>query len=96
MVFPEFPWVWVARNGKKLSGTRWDIAQKYKLLLETPGIDSQAKLARKIGVSPARINQLLRLLKLPPSIQQSVIGMGDPLPSRKITERKLRALLTTP
>jgi hypothetical protein len=42
---------------------------------------------------PARISQFLRLLKLPQDIQQSVIRMGDPLPSRAITERKLRNLL---
>ena len=44
------------------------------------------------GVSRARVNQLLRLLKLP----KSVIRMGDPLISRAITEHKLRALLTSP
>ena len=36
-----------------------------------------------------RLNQYLRLLKLPPKIQEEVIKMGDNLPSRKITERRL-------
>jgi hypothetical protein len=72
------------------------LAQHYKHLLNTPGIGSQTALARKIGVSPARISQFLRLLKLPPDIQQQVIEMGEQLPSRVITERKLRALLTIP
>ncbi len=54
---------------------------------------SQTALARKIGVSRARLNQMLRLLKLPLEVQESVARMGDPLSSRKITERKLRALL---
>ena len=72
------------------------LALKYKRLLDTPGIGNQTELARKAGVSRARINQLLRLLKLPPHIQQSVIRLGDPLPSCKITERKLRALFTSP
>jgi ParB-like chromosome segregation protein Spo0J len=67
------------------------VALKYKSLLNTPGIDSQANLARKVGVSPARISQMLRLLKLPQEIQQAVIRMGDPLPPREVTERKLRA-----
>ena len=71
------------------------LALRYKHLLETPGIGSQAKLALKMGVSPARVNQILRLLKLPPDIQQSVIRMGDSLHGRKITERKLRALLNS-
>ena len=57
---------------------------------------SQTALARKVGFSRARISQFLRLLKLPPAIQQSVIRMGDLLASRKITERKLRALVVSP
>ena len=72
------------------------LALEYKRLLDTPGGGSQTTLARKVGVSRARISQFLRLLKLPPDIQQSVIRMGDPLPSQKITERKLRALLVLP
>jgi hypothetical protein len=56
---------------------------------------SQTDLARKLGVSWARANQMLRLLKLPLEIQESVIRMGDPLSSRKMTERKLRALLAS-
>ena len=49
------------------------LALRYKNLLDIPGIGSQTALARKVGVSPARISQILRLLKLPPEIQQSVI-----------------------
>jgi hypothetical protein len=71
------------------------LALKYKSLLDTPGIGSRTALSRKIGVSRARISQFLRLLRLPPDIQQSVIRMGDPLPIRNITERKLRALLAS-
>lgn len=56
---------------------------------------SQTDLARKIGVSRARVNQMLRLLKLPPSIQETVLQMGDPLTSLEITERKLRSLFYT-
>jgi ParB-like chromosome segregation protein Spo0J len=59
-------------------------------------LGSQVEVARKVGVSRARVNQMLRLLKLPPDIQQSVIRMGDPLPSRKITEHQLRVLLASP
>jgi ParB-like chromosome segregation protein Spo0J len=71
------------------------LALKYKSLLNTPGIGTQATLARKVGVYRARISQFLRLLKLPPEIQQSVIRMGDPLPARKITERRLRTFFTS-
>jgi ParB-like chromosome segregation protein Spo0J len=71
------------------------LALEYKKLLNTPGIGSQTRLAQKVGVSRVRISQFLRLLKLPPDIQRSVIRLGDPLPSREITERKLRMLLSS-
>lgn len=53
---------------------------------------SQTALGQRLGVSRARVNQMLRLLKLPPEVQEAVARMGDPLTSRKITERKLRNL----
>ena len=64
-------------------------------MLDSGEYTSQAALARYLGISRARVNQMLRLLKLPPKIQESVIRMGDPLPSRKITERRLRTLLSS-
>jgi hypothetical protein len=70
------------------------LALEYKRLLDTPEIGSQTALAQKVGVSRARIGQFLRLLKLPQDIQQTVIKMGDPLPSRAMTERKLRLMLS--
>jgi hypothetical protein len=72
------------------------LALQYKHLLETPEIGSQANLARKVGVSPARISQMLRLLKLPPEIQQSVLRMGDPIPPGTISEHKLRTFFASP
>ena len=71
------------------------LAREWKKMLQSGECASQTDLARKLGVSRARVNQMLRLLKLPPDIQQSVIKMGDPLSSRKITERKLRTLLAS-
>jgi len=71
------------------------LALEWKNMLESGDYPSQTDLARRLGVSRARINQYLRLLKLPPKIKESVIRMGDPLYSRKITERRLRALLAS-
>jgi diketogulonate reductase-like aldo/keto reductase len=71
------------------------LAQEWKKMLESGEYASQSDLARKVGVSRARVNQMLRLLKLPREIQYSVIQMGDPLLCPKITERKLRNLLTS-
>jgi len=71
------------------------LALEWKKMIESGDYASQTELARHLGVSRARANQILRLLKLPPEIQESVIRMGDPLSSRKITERKLRAVLSS-
>jgi len=69
------------------------IAREWEVMLRSGEYASQTDLARKVGVSRARVNQYLRLLNLPPEIQAEVIKMGDPLSSRKITERKLRSLI---
>ena len=71
------------------------LAREWKKMLESGEYVSQSDLARKVGVSRARVNQMLRLLKLPPEILESINRMGDPLTSRKITERNLRALLVS-
>ena len=70
------------------------LAREWNKMLESEEYASQTALGQKLGVSRARVNQMLRLLKLPTKIQEDVIKMGDPLQSRKITERKLRALLS--
>jgi hypothetical protein len=54
---------------------------------------SRADLSRKIGVSRARVTQILNLLKLPADIIDKAYAMGDPLPKRVVTERNLRLLL---
>ena len=71
------------------------LALEWKNMLESGDYPSQSALARRLGVSRARVNQYLRLLKLSPKIKESVIRMGDPLPSRKITERSLRTLISS-
>jgi hypothetical protein len=53
---------------------------------------SQAELARKHGISRARVNQWLSLLKLPKKETRRILAMGDHWGSRILTERKLRAL----
>jgi len=54
---------------------------------------SQADLSRKLGVSRARVTQVLNLLKLPENIIEKVSAIGDDLPKQVVTERKLILLL---
>ena len=91
----------VLPNGRKPGKTRPKrtyrnpviLAREWEKMLRSGECATQTALARKIGVSRARVNQMLRLLKLPQEDQGAVARMGDPLPYRKITERKLRFLL---
>ena len=55
--------------------------------------DSRADLSRKLGVSRAKVTQVLNLLKLPGDMIENLYAMVDPLPKPIITERNLRLLL---
>ncbi len=61
----------------------------------TPG-STGANLARQLGVSRARISQVLRLLDLAPEAVQTIAALGDPLRSPIMTERSLRSLVDLP
>ena len=102
LIWDEFDYVFQASRyqRRRIKPTRayrnpLVLARDWDKMLRSGECASQTALARKVGVSRTRISQFLRLLKLPQQIQQSVIRMGDPLPSRKITERKLRTLLVS-
>ena len=51
---------------------------------------TQAELARKHGISRARVNQWLSLLKLPEGERKRILSMGDHWERRVVTERRLR------
>jgi hypothetical protein len=70
------------------------LAREWKEALDRGEYKSQADLARKKGVSRARVTQILNLLKLDAEVQEMVVKLGDPLPLGGVTERKLRGLLS--
>ena len=51
---------------------------------------TKAQLARKLGISRARVTQMLNLLKLPDELIRDVEEMGDNWEKRLVTERILR------
>ncbi len=51
---------------------------------------SRADLARKLGLSRARVTQMLNLLKLPDSLISEIEEMGDHWIRQLVTERQLR------
>ena len=59
-------------------------------MIDNEQVKNQSNLARKLGVSRARVTQILNLLKLDSLIIQELEKFGDPLKSEIITERMLR------
>ena len=93
-----------ARRGKKTGKSKpfrtyrnpVFLAREWKKALETGKYPSQAALARELGVSPVRVTQILRLLRLAPEVLETIVHLGDPLTSSIVTERKLRPLVNLP
>lgn len=65
-------------------------------MIETGQAKNESDLARKIGVSRVRVCQYVRLLSLDGTVIKALEQLGDPMPKRYITERKLRAIIKTP
>lgn len=68
------------------------LAREWQGKLTGGECSSPATLARRLGVSRARVTQVLQLLKLTPKVLEILIDLGDPLPSPIVTERRLRSL----
>jgi len=66
------------------------LTKEYKKMIDSGEVKNQAELARKLGISRARVTQILNLLKLNYLIVQELEILGDPLKSRIITKRMLR------
>jgi ParB-like chromosome segregation protein Spo0J len=61
-------------------------------MIDNGKVASRAELARRLGVSRARVTQMLQLLTLSPNIIDAIVQLGDPLPTPTVTERNLRPL----
>jgi hypothetical protein len=55
--------------------------------------NNRAELARRHGITRARVTQLLNLLELDPAILDFVRRTAEEVPSRAVRERMLRPLL---
>lgn len=72
------------------------LAKEYRQMINNGQAKNQSDLARKLGVSRARVTQILRLLKLDTLVIQELEKFGDPLKSKIITERMLRPYINKP
>ena len=57
---------------------------------------SKADLARRLGISRARVTQMFNLLKLPEDLVGEIEEMGDNWERRVMTEKMLRSKISEP
>ena len=56
-------------------------------------VNTQAALARKLGISKARLTQIMNLLKLAPEIKSYIKALDDPKLLHFFNERRLRSIV---
>ena len=59
-------------------------------MLNDGSVCSKSEIARKEGLTRARVTQIMNLLKLPAEMQEFLVKLEDPREIRKFSERKLR------
>jgi hypothetical protein len=69
------------------------VVQEWQRMLSVGECASRADLAGKLGMTRARVTQVLGLLDLAPEVVEALAALGDPLPKPIVTERGLRSLL---
>ena len=72
------------------------VAQEWQHMLDKSECASRADLARQLGISRARVAQVLNMLDLTPEVLSAAEELGDPLPRTIVSERMLRPLLKLP
>jgi len=66
------------------------LAREYKRIIANGQVKNQADLARKFGISRARVTQIINLLKLDKNIIDNLDKIGDPMDKKVTSERELR------
>jgi len=60
--------------------------------LDAGEADTRAEIARREGVTRARVTQVMALLRLAPEIQEHILAMPESVGRAAITERALRPI----
>ncbi len=92
---------WAPSEATEIGGPSWSRDRTFRAVFklwevrqEIRSYSSQTDLARTLGISCARVTQVLRLLRLPPEILRIIVALGDPLASPIVTERTLRPIVS--
>jgi len=69
------------------------MALEWRQMLSADTTLTMATIARNMGISRARVTQIMNLLDLPEPIISFLAGLRKPAQIRIVSERKLRAML---
>jgi len=72
------------------------LALALQRMLEEGEVNNQSDLARKVGLTRARITQVLNLLKLPDSVIRNLCSVSEPKSIAFFSERRLRSITRLP
>lgn len=67
-------------------------AQEWQSLLQSGQIPNQAEIARREGITRARVTQVMGMLRLAPEIQHQILSTPETVLRPAITERALRPI----
>jgi len=67
-------------------------AVEWRRQLDAAEVMNQAEIARREGITRARVTQVLRMLLLAPEIQQHILAMPRAIRRPAFTERALRPI----
>jgi hypothetical protein len=67
-------------------------ALEWQALLESGEASNQAAIARREGITRARVTQVMGLLRLAPEIREHLLSLPDMVRRPAITERALRPI----
>jgi len=68
-------------------------AMEWRRLLKAGEVPDQAQIARRDGLTRARVTQVMGLLRLAPEIQKHILSMPNAIGQPAVTERLLRPLV---
>ena len=69
------------------------MALEWQRELDAGEVDTQAEIARREGITRARVTQIMALLRLAPEIQDLILAMPEGVGRPAISERVLRPLM---
>jgi hypothetical protein len=95
LLFPDKkPGTKIKKRRSVLLTTNWyQKALKYQQMLHSGIVKSKAELARKEGLSRARVTQILNLMNLAPEIRNYLNFTADQNDLKILTERRLREIV---